>query len=1788
MTFKISFCTYTAGVYGTWEDWTLFKLEMSSLVKKVESDNFGEAGVIVYDNVTLTFSFSDKLRGSDGNLITNLVRAAFTGSIDSKPCYLIKIEAKNPTTTKQIFIGMVDFSTITWPVYFDGVENIPAISFEVVDKLSAMNLLYLKESRILQGDLLVDFLPRPPNADRVRWQKYKDDEVSRFHWLDNGVGEIDANWSNAPMEGEIIQVNFVKGQVNGGAYLNPTDEFWGLITWTYTSDAVNFDANALYMGIVSDYGSYWGDTTDYDMNGTIEDVDRAQSYWFYSTFYNTDIYMPAVAGVPKVIYTYNGPGDPRHTNNITVNEIQAIDAFKVITALLKDKWPDITVTFNYKNSGGTTLTAYPMPIYFIFQLLGMYSFGLEPFDALKYMVSAIRAWLWVKPDGNVEVKNQFYANSETPAGDWIIDTLVKNQFVEIEKKHFWDKLVDAVSIYGTSWIWDESHSEYYDGAGYASKSANAPRNELKKDITITKQMLIDSGYSIRLIDSDGTNYRGDYADGTAYVPGDRVLWADNSEYDGDGHYYMAIQSFTGSNSPHRRPGNPIYWTKYIVGTPYDTGDFTKTVYTILNDVCGDVADSYYNFYGYRRTSYDISMIKFNMSMLDWDLMDVFSFQSEKYMTSKIEYNLEDGEIALELVALTGANYGVDNVIIQKQTDNYIAGGTSGGSTVQSGIQTDISGDYLLWSGSGQQLDVNLARFNLLINNVENVALSTWAGSTNITTLGTITQGTWHASVITGQYGGTGVANTGKTITLGGNISTDGAFTVNGAYNLTLSLLSGTIQAIFPYENGGVYYLVPHVRSLTGTAPIAIAGGHSAVDLSADRTISINVAANKPIYVTSNNLDFRWDSANLKLTSYQLDTIQPIHSNASPTFATVKLWALSDGFIPFHVNDTAGLTYSSLYTDGTKVGLNTSTLARSFTLANSNDTGSVSFAPGWQGGYGWWLSAEDLSQPGTYQLYSIIRDTDDKATVTLDSSHTLTEGERVQIAGCSVTAWNGIYIVYSPIGSTTFTIYKEGTTANEPAGSNGTVVTVQSYNYTLEVDDLSVRGTLSVWELLVQQIRVTNGNLLVTASAKVTSYTPGSPKYVNVEDVTGHGVTPFKAGDLVMIQIVNLGGVVSGDYNIDYDDRTLTDGFYLVKRLIYRVTSVTGLSVFIEDARGVGEALYGAPANKGLPEKGDGLVRFGSSSDADRRGMIGLYSDEYKAPYIRITDEVSSWTTWKSSSSFKGQFGNLGGISDERFGSLYGYGVYSQNAYMTGNVHVWGTVTAGDHLGFEPSFYAGKINNNLFKKSENALAGDTGYAFWIWNSGSTYTNENLSTTLPGGMAGYATYIRRSSASGSISFVVTCDDTRCWIGDQGEQDGYKWVISFWMQATGTDTSGYYTWTLEYPDGTVIDTKTINLVTSEWQRVTFLFDLTGLTGDAMKLYATPKYSATHKVAFWGFQVEQNENATPYQKTDGNTVLFNSGYGMWARKGGFGGTIQNPRTSLVENGIVVRSGGTASAAWLGTSTISIGYSDSEWGIIGKYDTVKYFELGSTNQIAGWTFDGSKLTKGTATLGFSLNTTGTPFITGNNSKGFEVYDATNIKIFAGLRDSGGLLSKGFDWNITTSNELTVRGNILASTITGGVLQTATSGARVVINESSNNAIKYYTGTGNYFSISAIDFGGAISSLDIQDAGVRSSSGTRVGRYSYLSAQLKDTNDGTECNVYSNYILIEDTGGTQCKISADGYITINTKYVGKFHGNLASEPSTDLRNGDFYYNTSSFTLWIYANNNWIQIDLGTS
>ena len=128
-----------------------------------------------------------------------------------------------------------------------------------------------------------------------------------------------------------------------------------------------------------------------------------------------------------------------------------------------------------------------------------------------------------------------------------------------------------------------------------------------------------------------------------------------------------------------------------------------------------------------------------------------------------------------------------------------------------------------------------------------------------------------------------------------------------------------------------------------------------------------------------------------------------------------------------------------------------------------------------------------------------------------------------------------------------------------------------------------------------------------------------------------------------------------------------------------------------------------------------------------------------------------------------------------------------------------------------------------------------------------------------------------------------------------------------------------------------------------------------------------------------------------------------MWSRKGGFGGTTHRPRVAITDKGMVIRPQEASSSNWLDNDTISMGYSDDEWGVVGKDGANKVFELGSTNKIAGFTFTNTKL----STTGFEIGDNSEDYAL--SSSGFQVdhegnLTGSNVQVSGGLTASAGLI----------------------------------------------------------------------------------------------------------------------------------------------------------------------------------------
>jgi hypothetical protein len=125
----------------------------------------------------------------------------------------------------------------------------------------------------------------------------------------------------------------------------------------------------------------------------------------------------------------------------------------------------------------------------------------------------------------------------------------------------------------------------------------------------------------------------------------------------------------------------------------------------------------------------------------------------------------------------------DNGYVVSTNGAITIGTTSIEFTQFSGAGQITAGDGLTKTGNTINAVGTADRISVAVDSIDIAA--TYAGQTSITTLGTIGTGVWQGSVVGPTYGGTGVNNGSKTITLGGNFVTD------GAHNLTLTLTGAT-------------------------------------------------------------------------------------------------------------------------------------------------------------------------------------------------------------------------------------------------------------------------------------------------------------------------------------------------------------------------------------------------------------------------------------------------------------------------------------------------------------------------------------------------------------------------------------------------------------------------------------------------------------------------------------------------------------------------------------------------------------------------------------------------------------------------------------------------------------------------------------------------------------------------------------------------------------------------------------------------------------------------------------
>lgn len=220
--------------------------------------------------------------------------------------------------------------------------------------------------------------------------------------------------------------------------------------------------------------------------------------------------------------------------------------------------------------------------------------------------------------------------------------------------------------------------------------------------------------------------------------------------------------------------------------------------------------------------------------------------------------------------------------------------------------------------------------------------------------------------------------------------------------------------------------------------------------------------------------------------------------------------------------------------------------------------------------------------------------------------------------------------------------------NEPV-ENAAGVLENKYN--LELDNLTVRGTMRIFEMIISQLLGENDNRIFTAMMEVDHYDAESGR-VYLDTKEGRMYNSFRKGDYIMVQQYN--GLPSEE-----NDHYITKHYeLLVKEIGTEGEGENRLAwVTFENFT---SSMAGATPEK-LIKKRDTFVRVDNVSDHGRKGIIQVMTVGSDTPYIDIVHGMKT----NPDAALKGRLGNLNGIRHPILGQLKGFGEYLNNLYAVG-------------------------------------------------------------------------------------------------------------------------------------------------------------------------------------------------------------------------------------------------------------------------------------------------------------------------------------------------------------------------------------------------------------------------------------------------------------------------------------------------------------------------------------------
>lgn len=265
---------------------------------------------------------------------------------------------------------------------------------------------------------------------------------------------------------------------------------------------------------------------------------------------------------------------------------------------------------------------------------------------------------------------------------------------------------------------------------------------------------------------------------------------------------------------------------------------------------------------------------------------------------------------------------------------------------------------------------------------------------------------------------------------------------------------------------------------------------------------------------------------------------------------------------------------------------------------------------------------------------------------------------------------------------------------------------------LELDTLTVRQTMRIFELLIDRVRSINGQLVVSAA---------NGKIAAVNDLGNQLLIAFEMGC----------DFEAGDF---------------LRCQTFKSSRLKHYWVQVKETRTAGDGQVWAVLDKedegwlnGTAEVGDECVLFGSDKK-ERQGLIFISATDDGLPRIDILNGVKGRNL---KNCLRTRLGALDGIRDDYFpaeNQPHGYGLYSDNAYLKGdfilrtgvNINTWVSIVEGkvrsEIDSMRSDFIAGKgyLANSLFLDGLNKWQTENNTTFftlggkWIWANGNVFS------------------------------------------------------------------------------------------------------------------------------------------------------------------------------------------------------------------------------------------------------------------------------------------------------------------------------------------------------------------------------------------------------------------------------------------------------------------------------------